>query len=43
MLLEPVQPDDDDNDVDEAEVCQDGDKVNIQLLIRVEVLDVLSA
>lgn len=43
MLLEPVETDDDDENVDEAEVGQDWDKVNVQLLVSVEVFDVLAA
>jgi hypothetical protein len=38
MSLEPEQAYDDNNDVDEAEVGKHRDKVEIELLVRLEVL-----
>lgn len=35
MLAEPVETDHNDHDVDEAEVGEDRDEVNVQLLVRV--------
>lgn len=40
MLFEPKQAHHDNKNVDEAEVCQDRDKVDVELLVEVEELDV---
>lgn len=43
MLLEPKEAHDDNNNVDEAEVRQDRDKVDVELLVEVEEFDVNAA
>ena len=40
MLPEPPESDDDDHDVDEAEIRHNGPKVQVQLLVRLELLEV---
>ena len=40
MLAEPDKAHEDGKGVDEAEVGEHGDKVQVELLVRVEVLDV---
>lgn len=43
VLFEPKQPHHDNENVDEAEVGQDRDKVDVELLVEVEELDVNAA
>lgn len=38
MASEPVQADNDDNNVDEAEVRKHGNKVDVELLVGLELL-----
>lgn len=40
MLSEPPQTDDDDDNVDEAKVRQDGRKIQVQLLVRLELFEI---
>lgn len=40
MSLEPIQTNDDNHNVDETEVSNDGDKVDIQLLVSLEVFHI---
>jgi hypothetical protein len=40
MLLEPVKPHDNDDNVDEAQVSQDRDQVNVYLLVCFEGIDI---
>lgn len=40
MFPEPPKPDDDHQYVDETNICHDGNKVKVQLLVRLEVFDV---
>lgn len=39
-LFESPQPGDHDDDVDEAQIGQDGNKVQVKLLIGLEILDI---
>jgi hypothetical protein len=40
MSLKPVQTDDNDGDVDEAEVGDDGDKIQVKLLVGFELFNI---
>jgi hypothetical protein len=40
MFAEPMQTDHYDQNIDETEVGEDGDEVNVQLLVRVQSLDI---
>jgi len=40
LLLEPIQPDEHDNGIDEANVRQQRDEIYYKLLVQFEILDV---
>jgi len=40
MSLEPIKAHNNNDDVDEAEVSKNGNKVNVKLLIRLQRLDI---